>query len=211
VTETLSTSPSTLFGTTTNFSGIISTLRTGELNDNDIQVQLNRKQRAKDSTEPTDFFDRGIDAWIFGDCQQAILFFKQVLELESNTSEAANNIACCLMEMKDFNAAIDHFNLAIELNPEYHQAIRSKAMCQYALNKFDLALACLNRAIDIARDPSSYDRIWRYYNLRGLVLDKMDRFGEALLQFDISIKFLREQAGISIVKTVDSSSSPQTS
>jgi tetratricopeptide (TPR) repeat protein len=211
VTETFSTSPSTLFGTITNFSGIISTLRTADLNPDDIQVQLNRKQRAKDSTEPTDFFDEGIDALIFGDYQQAILSFKKVLELEPNTSEAANNIATCFMEMEDFYAAIDYFNLAIKLNPEYHQAISNKGMSYYALNKFDLALACLNRAIKIAHDPSSYDRIWRYYNLRGLVLEKMDKFGEALLQFDISIKFLTEQAGFSILKTVHSSSSPQTS
>ncbi len=80
--------------------------------------------------------------------KKAIEVFDHILNLEPNNLSARNNMAVCLMESKQFSAAVKEFSVV--LKSEYNALIyKQRAYCFEKLKKYGRCVDDLNKCVSI--------------------------------------------------------------
>jgi tetratricopeptide (TPR) repeat protein len=101
----------------------------------------------RDSSNASDYSNRGLVYFKIGDLDQALENYNQALSLNSRLAKVYNNRANCYASMGNLAAAIADYDQAIDLNPfDLHPRInqgitlRDLGAYQRAVEVFDLAL-----------------------------------------------------------------------
>ncbi|QIA08917.1 tetratricopeptide repeat protein [Draconibacterium halophilum] len=114
--------------------------------------------------------------------EEALEYFNNALDLNTNNSDAHHGKAHALMLLKKPNEAILHFNKAVELKPEKVEYLLSRGNASLTLNNEDKAMADFNRAIAI--DKMNF----MAYNNRGMLWRNKRNPEKALADFNRSIE-----------------------
>jgi tetratricopeptide (TPR) repeat protein len=101
----------------------------------------------------------GIDEHMAGQYQNAIKYYRKVIELNPNYNGIYYNIGLSKVKLKDYEGAILEYNKELELNPENPIAFNNRANAKVNLEDFTGALQDYNKALEI--NPKYADG---YYN-----------------------------------------------
>lgn len=113
--------------------------------------------------------------------------------------ERANTITKAKMFSLDStiaSKAANDYLMAIKLNPKFWQARRNYARQMLFLKKYDIAIEQLNEALKIAKSEENPDLI----TMRGQAFYELERYNEAILDFEIAIKYMENPNYVYLLK-----------
>ena len=105
---------------------------------------------------------------------KALAFGMKSFEINSESDEAAANLANIFFEKTDYAKALTFYKKSISLNPENPKTIINFANCNLKLNNLNLAKDAANLAL--RHEPNNYE----FLNIKGQILKEMGKYDEAL-------------------------------
>ena len=116
-----------------------------------------------------------------GSYGEAIALLSQLLNRNPQNAIDYNNRGLVYFQARQFDQAIADYNKALELNPRLAKAYNNRANYYAATGDLVAALADYDQALDF--NPS-YVRAWLN---RGITLRDLERYPEAIENFDIAL------------------------
>lgn len=116
-----------------------------------------------------------------GSYGEAIALLNQLLNRNPQNAIDYNNRGLVYFQARQFDQAIADYNKALELNPRLAKAYNNRANYYAATGDLVAALADYDQALDF--NPS-YVRAWLN---RGITLRDLERYPEAIENFDIAL------------------------
>ena len=116
-----------------------------------------------------------------GSYPEAIALLSQLLHRDPQNAIDYNNRGLIYFQSGQFDYAIADYNKAVELNPRLANAYNNRANYYAACGNLVAALADYDQALDL--NPS-YVRAWIN---RGITLRDLERYEEAIENFDIAL------------------------
>lgn len=107
--------------------------------------------------------------------------FRSVLKMDDRHVEAHNNLALCLVQLKQPEEALIHYNKAIALAPDRAEAYNNLGNLLVSYWKLGEAAVFYRRAIEIKQDyAGAYSNLGRIANYEGRIDDAIALFMKAL-------------------------------
>jgi tetratricopeptide (TPR) repeat protein len=128
--------------------------------------------------ELEELLNSGIQAFQAGNYQMALALFDQVLDLNSNKSDAWTNRGVVLSYLSRDEEAIASYDRAIEIEPNYYLAWCNRAVALENLGCFEEAIASCDQALSIQPDDPEA------LIIRAKQLYKLGRWEEAIISYD---------------------------
>ena len=139
---------------------------------------------------------------------KALADYNSLIELDPENLINYRNRGMYKNELKRYDEALSDFNLAIKLNPKNKNSYVYFWRANFYLlnNKFKNALEDLDAAIEIclSEELNNYDNdlyerehISEYYNSKALVYQKLKDYKNALINYNLAIKYLVDTKDIS--------------
>lgn len=116
-----------------------------------------------------------------GNYPEAIALLNQLLNRDPQNAIDYNNRGLVYFQAGQPDQAIADYNKALELNPHLAKAYNNRANCYAACGNLIVALSDYDQALDL--NPS-YVRAWLN---RGITLRDLERYEEAIENFDIAL------------------------
>lgn len=116
-----------------------------------------------------------------GSYAEAIDALSQLLNRHPQNAIDYNNRGLVYFQARQFDQAIADYNKALELNPRLAKAYNNRANYYAAIGDLEASLADYDQALDF--NPS-YVRAWLN---RGITLRDLERYSEAIENFDIAL------------------------
>lgn len=116
-----------------------------------------------------------------GSYGEAIALLSQLLNRNPQNAIDYNNRGLVYFQARQFDQAIADYNKALELNPRLAKAYNNRANYYAATGDLEAAIADYDQALDF--NPS-YVRAWLN---RGITLRDLERYSEAIENFDIAL------------------------
>ncbi|MCC6370578.1 MAG: hypothetical protein IT236_06225 [Bacteroidia bacterium] len=130
-----------------------------------------------------------------GQLPEALKYINQAITLRPGNAENWLQRAEILFFMQDSEKALKDVTKAIELNPNLGRIYFLRSIINLeAFNKQGEALADIKRAIELEQNWPLTNVIHTYYNNYAMVLNKMGRYHEALVEMDKAIAMNPENA-----------------
>lgn len=137
-----------------------------------------------------DWNERGIAHYTLGRFNEAADDFETAIRMDDTVGIYSANLADALMEMKQFDTAVQHYTVAVEKNADTAEILGNRGLARYQLSLFNDALEDYNKAI--VKDSKHADNL----NERGLVRHALQDYRAALADFDEALKFNPDNAVI---------------
>jgi tetratricopeptide (TPR) repeat protein len=125
-----------------------------------------------------DHLTKGIDSFNKGHDEEALAFFKKVIEKFPSSFEGYNNLGLTYLRMKNIAEATVAFQRAIEVNPQVIESYLALGECYYNAEKNEEAEKTFSQAITLRPDHPK-----PHYSL-GIVSSKMGKSKEAFDCFE---------------------------
>ncbi len=110
----------------------------------------------------------GIDAYLRGNYDLAIVYFTRAIAREPGNAIIYNDRAMAYRAKGDLDRALGDLNTALQLNPGYATAYSNRGLIYQARTEYDLAIADFNRAIELnPQDGGAYACLGRVYLAKG--------------------------------------------
>ncbi|MGH7140652.1 MAG: tetratricopeptide repeat protein [Pirellulales bacterium] len=137
---------------------------------------------AKDASDASAYFDRGVAYSRLRQREPAIRDFSQVIRIDPNFVGAHNNRAAQFIAIQKYALAASDLRKAQELDPNDANVMINCAKCYRHLKQYKMALAALDVAdkIDPRNIIAALDR--------GIVCREMQRFDDALVAYGKAIQ-----------------------
>jgi predicted TPR repeat methyltransferase len=123
--------------------------------------------------------------------QEALDSFTKAMEIQLNYPEAFLNRGICLQELEEHEQALADFEDALSLRSDYAEAVFARAFSLQQLRLYEQAHTAyshaLNTALAAKTNHSSTEKLAAIFCNRGMVCAKLQRFDEALSDFQQAI------------------------
>lgn len=84
-----------------------------------------------------------------GEVDEAIAYFKEVLEMNPGQIDSLNELGLCYAAKLDFEKSIELFSEAIKIEPKNHEIICNRGMANFQIGQIEKAVADIERAYKI--------------------------------------------------------------
>ena len=176
-------------------------------------VQTYNKAISLDNTDYRLFYDKGKNLFNMRQYQEALSSFNQSINLNPNYCKAYNNKGVVLLKINQPQEAINNFNKAIELNPKFYEAYFNKITPLFKLGLYqefiengdkNIALDFYYKTIEVCDKAISLktnrNDLYIVYANKGLALNKLGRYKEAIETAEIALKLNPDYELASFVK-----------
>ena len=196
---------------------------------------MNQTSQDKEQ-DPQYQYDKAVVAYRYGLKDEALKYLQRALELAPDHSPSYNLLGLIFLERGNLSQALGYYQKAVEINPEFPEALyglgrvyeelgeKEKALTayqrSYQLNPqpevaFSLAKALylsqrLEEALKIVEKLVSTQPSSGAYNLRGVILNHLGRYKEAVDSFQQALKLAPddEVAAVNLGVALVNSGSP---
>ena len=194
---------------------------------------VNNKQNVDNEASPEYQFKKATVAMNYDLPEQAVEYAEKVLELDPNHHKALNLLGLAYIKLDNFPAAADALERCVELNPEFFEVHLNLGSIYERLNRSEEAVGSYRRAfelggsaeaaaalakilfnqgelkeaLDYVMEAAEKNQTVTIFNLKGVILNKMERFSEAIEAFDRAIQIspkdivTRMNLGIALVNS----------
>lgn len=172
-----------------------------------------KEKRVANEDNPEYQFKKATVAMNYDLPEQAVQYAERVLELDPSHYQALNLLGLAHVKLENFPAAADALERCAELNPEYPDAHLNLGAIYERLNRYDEAVNSyrlafefggsaeaaaglakilfnqgeLKEALDYVNKAAEVNQSVAVFNLMGVILNKMERYSEAIEAFDRAI------------------------
>ena len=134
----------------------------------------NEELRKEFDFSEDNFLSEGISLMNSRQYDDAINYFKKVININKDYENAWFRKGDCLFFIKQFEEAIDCYNKVIELNPKNEEAWFRKSDCLSFIKQYEEAIDCYNKVIEL--NPKN-EEAWLW---KGNCLSEMRQYEEAI-------------------------------
>jgi tetratricopeptide (TPR) repeat protein len=192
------------------------------------------KEKVVDNESDAEYlFKKATVAMNYGLPKQAVQYAEKTLELDPNHHKAQNLLGLAYIQLENLPAAAAALERCAEINPDFPDAHLNLGAIYEKLNRTDEAVGSYRRAfelgdsveaaVNLARllfneekpeealvyinKAAEKDQTVAVFNLKGVILNKMERYSEAIEAFDRAIRIspkdivTRMNLGIALVNT----------
>jgi tetratricopeptide (TPR) repeat protein len=173
------------------------------------------KEKSVDNeTNPEYQLKKATVAMNYGLPDQAVQYAKKALEQDPDNAKALNILGLAYLKLEDFPAAAGVLEKCISINPEFTDAHLNLGSIYERMNQVDKAVDAFRRAYELGGaentaislaqllfNQQKLEEALKYinkasektqtvvvFNLMGVILNKMERYSEAIKAFDRAIK-----------------------
>ena len=130
----------------------------------------------------------GLISAMKGEFPQAVDYYQKCLQVEPTFSEARNNLGTTYQETGDLNRAQQEFQKAVD-DPAYN----TKELPFYNLARLAFTQGDAEKALERVQTALKLNsRLAIAHNLKGLILEKLDRLTEAVSSYEGAVKIVPE-------------------
>ncbi|MBN2206765.1 MAG: tetratricopeptide repeat protein [Candidatus Aminicenantes bacterium] len=161
------------------------------LNNNDLEQAVRAFNRALELNPRLHLAHNGLGLVysLRGDLPAAAKAFENALAADPQFTEARNNLGMTYQEMGYLDKAEEQYKKAIA-----DLAYRTREMPYYNLARLYLAKELLETALDtVQKALIANTNMVLAYNLKGMILEKMDRLSEAITAYEIAARRVPEE------------------
>ena len=190
-----------------------------------------KEKAIDDESNPEYQFKKANVALNYGLPEQAVQYIERTLELDPEHYQALNLLGIVYLKLEDIPAAVSAFERCVEIKPDFADGHYNLATVYEKLNRIDDAVSAYRRSLDVG-DPKdarislskllfnqgkleealdiiekSEEESVSVFNLKGVILNKMERYDEAIRAFDRAIQIspkdivTRMNLGIALVNS----------
>lgn len=105
----------------------------------------------QNTQEANTLVDKGGFAYLNGDIDEAIAYYREAIELDPNCHMAYIGIGNCQQFKGENEQAVESYTKVIQLEPEFENAYLNRALVFFALGQFDRCIEDYKSAIRINR------------------------------------------------------------
>ncbi len=184
-----------------------------------------RKTAKKNEKNPDYQYEKGLIALRYGLTDEAIRYGKLAIELDPNHFHSYNLLGSAYYTKGDYAQSVEAYEKAVELKPEIAEVHRNLGLSYLETDNPEKAKLEFQKAYEISDDPEasfylarllyqeeefeeSLDYILKTiqnnsnsavaYNLKGVVLNQLGRYQEALGSFQAGLVLAPEDVGLQI-------------
>ncbi len=130
------------------------------------QLELTTEYIAEvDVLSATDWYQRGKNAYMNGELENAKEYFRKAIEIDPVYSDSYNGIGLLYYQNENYDKAIEYYKKAVEINPEHEKAYGNMGLAFHIMGNFDKAIECYQKAIEINPDLAiAYSNIGAVYH-----------------------------------------------
>jgi tetratricopeptide (TPR) repeat protein len=143
----------------------------------------------------------GIDEHMAGQYQNAIKYYRKVIELNPNYKGIYYNIGLSKVKLKDYEGAILEYNKELELNPENPIAFNNRANAKVNLEDFTGALQDYNKALEI--NPKYADGYYNRALCKNHLNDSSGTYNDLLKATDLGNSAARSKIKVYSTQKID--------
>jgi len=147
---------------------------------------------AYSQTDEESLLQKGIDAVINSQFEEAIIYFDKILENDPQNIKALLNKGVALINLERHSEAINHFDKVLEIDPNNTDALNNKGVALLNLGEYDEAKSYFDRVLEL--DPENQVAI----DVKKIILNRAfqsllqkgedavlnSQFKEAIIYFD---------------------------
>ena len=160
------------------------------LNNNNLEEAVKYLNKTI-SLDPRNFLAMnalGLISAMKGDFPQAVTYYQKCLQLEPSFSEARNNLGTAFQELGDLEKARQEFQKAVD-DPAYN----TKELPFYNLARLAFTQGDTEKALERVQTALKFNpRLAMTQNLKGLIMEKLDRLAEAIAAYEGAVKIVPE-------------------
>ncbi len=127
-------------------------------------------------------FQQGLASLVFGDYEEAISTFEQILKRDPNHIDAMNNIAIAFSELGKNEEAISYYDQILEIDPNNSLTWNNKGYLISQSGKYEEAISYYDKALEI--NPDYIDAL---YN-KAFALEELSLFEDATFEYERILK-----------------------
>jgi Tfp pilus assembly protein PilF len=160
------------------------------LNNNNLEeaVKYLNRALALDARHFLSMNALGLISAMKGDFPQAVAYYQKCLQVEPSFSEARNNLGTAYQELGDLDKAQQEFQKAID-DPAYN----SKELPFYNMARLAFTQGDSEKALERVQTAIKLNpRLAMAHNLKGLIMEKLDRLAEAIADYERAIRIVPE-------------------
>jgi tetratricopeptide (TPR) repeat protein len=184
-----------------------------------------KKPRIETEKDPQYQYEKAVIAMKYGLPEQAIDYVNLALSLDPRHYQSLNLMGLIHLEAKDYRLAADAFEKCLEVKPDFIDAINRLGTTYYELGEKDKAeqayqkslaldgnaFACfslaklrleenkLQDALDyIDKSILKVDNQAGAYNLKGVILNQMERYPEAIMSFQTALAITPNDVNVNV-------------
>jgi Flp pilus assembly protein TadD len=173
------------------------------------------KEKAVDNDASPDYqFKKATVAMNYGLPEQAVQYAQKTLALEPNHYKALNLLGLAYVRLENFSAAVEAMERCAQVKPDFPDVHLNLGVAYEKLNRSDDAVAAYKRAFELSgsseaaanlakllfnreeleeallyiNKAAEKDQTVGVYNMMGVILNKMERYTEAIQAFDRAIQ-----------------------
>ena len=134
------------------------------------------------SSNIKEIFQKALDAHKNGKLQEALVYYKKIVEIKPDSAEAHNNLGILLHSMNRFDGAEKSFKKALEIKSDLAEAHNNLGITFQFTSRLNEALESIKKAIELKHG------YFEAYNNIGKILYQLDKFDKAEESFKNALK-----------------------
>jgi Flp pilus assembly protein TadD len=184
---------------------------------NTCTTTINQTSQDRDQ-DPQYQYEKAVVAYRYGLKDEALKYLQRALELAPDHSPSYNLLGLIFLEKGNLSQAVGYYQKAIELNPEFPEALYGLGRAYEELGEKEKALTVYQHSYQLAPKPEVafslakalylsqrleealriVDKLLESqptpgaYNLQGVILNHLGRYGEAVESFQQALKLAPE-------------------
>ena len=129
-------------------------------------------------------YNKGVTFQKNEDYEKAINSYLKAIEVDSNFTDAMDNVGVCYRILGDYENAIKYYKMSLEILPENDFALMNIALVYRLTNEFEKAIEHYNRLIECEpENPEGYYGVGGVYQVIGNYKQSLEYMDKAIAKY----------------------------